>query len=160
MRFVLLAARMVPAALLLLLAAGGSLAASGQKKLLLFAKNPSTWSIVEGGARGKLVYHEVKGAYQLEASGLAPRAPYALVRYVESPPRGEVLARGVSDSAGRLSLQGSWRNWTSKFWVVSGEDVGGSPGSAASLKAWRPERYLFEEKPLGIPCSCPEPEEP
>lgn len=134
--------------------------ASGGRRLLLIAKDPSTWSIVKGGARGKLSYHEASGAYALEASGLVPGASYALVRYVDSTQRGDLLARGVSDGQGRLALQGAWHNWSNKFWVVSGEDVGGAPGSAASLKAWRPERYLFEEKPLGLPCDCPEPEDP
>lgn len=46
-----------------------------------------------------------------------------LSRNIESTV-GNVLARGVSDGEGRLELHGTWRNWTSKFWLVSGEDVG------------------------------------
>jgi hypothetical protein len=30
------------------------------------------------------------------------------------------------------------------------EDVVGRVGEAGSLRAWRPERYLFKEKMLGI----------
>lgn len=150
---------LLPAALLFLLA-GTAVAASGGKRLLLFAKNPATWEILKGGANGKLAYREAGGAFTLTASGLIPRSPYALVRYRESPSRGEVVARGVSDAAGKLLLQGNWHAWVGKFWVVSGEDVAGAPGAAAVPRAWRPERYLFEEKPLGVPCACPEPEEP
>lgn len=150
---------MPPAALLFLLA-GTAAAAPGHKSLLLFAKHPATWAIVKGGAHGKLSYREASGAFTLTASGLAPRSPYALVRYLDAPSRGEVLARGMSDADGKLSLRGNWHAWVGKFWVVSGEDVAGAIGSAAVPRGWRPERYLFEEKPLGVPCACPEPEEP
>ncbi|MBJ6749411.1 hypothetical protein [Geomonas anaerohicana] len=151
---------MILAAALLFLVAGTAAAAPGDKRLLLFAKNPATWSIVKDGARGKLGYRETDGVFTLTASGLAPRSPYALVRYQEAPSRGAVVARGTSDAQGKLVLQGIWHSWAGKFWVVSGEDVAGAPGSPAIPKAWRPERYLFEEKPLGVPCACPEPEEP
>ncbi|BCO11266.1 hypothetical protein GEOBRER4_n1249 [Citrifermentans bremense] len=150
---------MLPA-LLLLFWTGTAEAASGQKRLLLFAKDPATWSIVKGGAHGTMSYREASGAFTLTASGLAPRSPYALVRYQEAQSRGEILGRGASDTEGKLALQGIWHTWVGKFWVVSGEDVAGAPGSAASPRAWRPERYLFEEKPLGVPCVCHEPEEP
>lgn len=133
---------------------------SGKKKLLLFAKNPETWSIIKSGGKGKLVYRESTGDFSLTASGLEPRSAYALIRYADTPPKGEVLARGVSDGQGSLALTGNWRNWTKKFWLVAGEDVSGSPGEAGTMTAWRPQRYLFEEKPLGIACNCPEPEEP
>lgn len=133
--------------------------AAGAKKLLLFTKDPATWSIVKGGG-GRLNYHEGTGVYTLQATGLHPRASYALIRYVDAGRSGEILARGASSGEGRLELHGVWRNWTGKFWVVCGEDVGGSAGASASLRAWRPERYLFEEKVLGVPCSCPEPEDP
>ncbi|ABQ25761.1 hypothetical protein [Geotalea uraniireducens] len=133
---------------------------SAKKKLLLFAKNPATWAIVKGGASGKMVYRESSGAFSLSAAGLRPRSAYAMIRYADAPPKAEILARGESDVRGNLELNGVWRNWTRKFWLVSGEDVVGLPGEAGSLRAWRPERYLFEEKQIGIPCQCPEPEEP
>jgi len=135
-------------------------ASTGKKKLLLFAKNPANWSIVKDGGSGKLVYREATGAFTLDAAGLAPGSSYALIRYADVPPAAEIVARGVTDQRGRLALSGGWRNWSKKFWLVPGEDVAGSVGAAGSLLAWRPERYLFEEKPLGIACACPEPEEP
>jgi len=133
---------------------------SGKKKLLLFAKNPATWAIVKSGSKGKLVYRESTGAFSLTAAGLQPKANYALIRYADTPPKAEILARGMSDQRGVLELNGVWHNWVKKFWLVSGEDVIGSPGEAGTLTAWRPRQYLFEEKPLGIACNCPEPEEP
>jgi hypothetical protein len=133
---------------------------SGKKKLLLFAKNPSDWIIVKNGGSGKLVFHEVTGIFSLNAIGLQPRSPYVLVRYADAPPNGHILARGMSDERGRLELKGVWKNWTKKFWVVAGEDVAGNVGEIGTLNVWRPDRYLFEEKPLGVECNCPEPEEP
>lgn len=133
---------------------------SGRKKLLLFAKNPANWSIVANGGSGTLLYRPASGSFTLNARGLLPHAPYALIRYADAPRSGEILARGVSDGRGRLELAGVWHNWTKKFWLVAGEDVTGTPGKGGALRAWRPERYLFEEKQLGIPCNCPEPEEP
>jgi hypothetical protein len=133
---------------------------TGKKKLLLFAKNPVNWSIIKGGGSGKLVYRASSGAFTLTASRLHPRASFALIRLVDTPPKGEILARGTSDAHGNLELKGVWSNWSKKFWLVAGDDVTGAPGGAATLKGWRPERYLFEEKELGIPCDCPEPDEP
>lgn len=135
-------------------------APGGKKKLLLFAKDPATWAIAGSGGRGTLLYREAAAAFRLTASGLQRQSAYALVRYADAPPAVDILARGTSSEQGTLQLAGSWRNWTKKFWLVSGDDVVGSVGSSGSLRAWRPERYLFEEKQLGVPCSCPEPEEP
>jgi len=133
------------------------LLAGDSRKLLLFAKAPATWTIVKG-ASGRIVYQGATGAFTVNASGLPPRTHYALVRYADVPPRVEILARGMSDRHGRLKLTGVWKNWTKKFWLVSGEDVVGKVGDASSLRAWRPERYLFEEKQLGIVCESCKPE--
>jgi hypothetical protein len=146
--------------LLTLLLATVCHAASGKKKLLLCAKNPATWTIVKNGANGKLVYNETTGVFSFNAVKLLPRTNYALVRYADAPPKADILVRGMSDERGRIELNGVWRNWSKKFWLVPGEDALGKAGEAGSLRAWRPERYLFEEKQLGIPCNCPEPEEP
>lgn len=151
---------LLSAALFLSLSAMPCTAASGKKRLLLFAKSPSNWSIVKNGAHGKLVYREATGAFTVTATGLQPRSPYALVRYADSPPDGDIVARGHSDANGTLELNGIWKNWTRKFWVVAGNDVTGSVGETGTLRAWHPDRYLFEEKPLGVVCNCPEPEEP
>lgn len=134
--------------------------AGGKKELLLFAKNPATWSIVKKGAGGKMIYSESSGAFTLNASGLYPRSAYALIRYANAPPKAEILVRGMSDEHGRIYLKGVWRNWTRKFWLVSGEDVEGRTGETGSLRAWRPDRYLFEEKPIGIDCVYPASEKP
>ena len=133
---------------------------TGKKKLLLFAKNPATWKIVRGRGNGKMVYHAASGAFTLNASGLRSGTAYTLVRYADEAPKVELLAGGESDRQGRLRLAGTWRDWTKKFWLVTTKDVQGTAGMAGTLTAWHPERYLFEEKPLGISCDCPEPDEP
>lgn len=130
-----------------------------KKRLLLLAKNPSSWKIVKGGPKGSMTYLESTGEFAFSAAGLPPRSGYALVRYADAPPAVELLARGVTDHQGKLELRGGWRNWTRKFWLVSGEDVEGR-GSAAKLVNWRPHRYLFEEKQLGVACACPDPDVP
>jgi hypothetical protein len=147
-------------ALILILSVAASFSASGKKKLLLFAKNPATWAIVKGGASGKLVYRESSGAFSLSAAGVKPRSFYTLVRYADTPPQVEILATGESGRSGNLELSGVWQNWTKKFWLVPSVDVKAKVGNAGALTAWRPDRYLFEEKPLGVACVCPEPEEP
>ncbi len=129
---------------------------AGTKRLLLFAKNPSSWKIIKGGAKGIMIYREETGKFTLTANGLSPRSPYAIVRYAGTPPTVEILIRGASDDRGKIGLSGSWGNWTGKFWLVAGDDVEG--GSAGRLINWRPRRYLFEEKPLGGACARREPE--
>ena len=147
-------------AFLLILPVSVCNAESGKKKLLLFAKNPANWTIIKGGANGKLVYREANGAFTLTAAGLLPRSSYTLVRYTDSPPQVDILATKKSDTRGTLELSGVWHNWIGKFWLVPSEDVQGTVGAVGRLSAWRPDRYLFEEKPLGILCECPESEEP
>lgn len=133
---------------------------TGKKKLLLFAKNSSTWKIVKGGGSGKMVYHAASGAFTLKASGLHPRTSYTFIRYADDPSKVDILAKKTSNERGKLELAGNWHDWTKKFWLVPTEDVKGNVGATGTMIAWRPERYLFEEKPLGIACLCPEPDEP
>lgn len=133
---------------------------TGKKKLLLFAKNPDTWKIVKMGAHAKMVYHAASGVFTLNAAGLRPRTAYTLVRFAGEAPKVELLAAGESDRSGGLKLAGKWHDWTKKFWIVPTSDVNGTIGGNGTLTAWRPNLYLFEEKELGIPCNCPEPDEP
>lgn len=134
-------------------------AADGTKKLQLFAKNPATWAIVKGGASGAMSYRETTGAFSLTAVGLASRMSYALIRLDEAARRVEILSKGVSDGSGRLGLSGIWQNWNGKFWVVTGDDLTAAGDKTFTFRAWHPDRYLFEEKPLGIACACPDAEE-
>ncbi len=124
-------------------------------KLLLLAKDPVTWKPIAGGAAGTLSYREQNGEFVFAAGGLAPSTGYALVRYGDLPDKADLLAEGKSDREGALRLAGVWTQWTKKIWLVLRADLARS-GNQATATAWRPERYLFEEKELGIPCVCEE----
>jgi hypothetical protein len=85
---------------------------------------------------------------------LAPMTGYALVRYADHPPCADLVAEGMTDRDGILQLKGTWRQWSRKFWLVQAADISRS-GNRVTATAWHPERYLFEEKDLGVPCNCP-----
>lgn len=130
-----------------------------EQALLLQAKDPVTWRIVPGGASGTLSYNAALGSFSFSAQRLSRQTEYLLVRYADAPPHGQILARGRTDHVGSLSLKGTWQDWTRKFWLVPGSDVvvetgGGDQPQRGRLIAWHPERYLFEDKILGISCAC------
>jgi len=122
-------------------------------RLNLFAKNPATWQIIEGGATGEITICRTTGSFRLKAVGLHPYTEYALVRYQGRPPFGQVLMRIITDKDGTVTSAGSWKQWTGKFWLVLGKDLKGYPdkfktGMQDKLKAWRPAEYLFESEEL------------
>lgn len=117
------------------------------KILALFSKDPATWKVVASGARGTLSYHEETGQFTLDAIKLQPLREYALIRLSDVPPYGRLLVEGSSDQTGQLHLQGVWKEWSKKFWLVLSSDIIKS-GTGLYPKAWHPEQYLFEEKIL------------
>jgi hypothetical protein len=122
---------------------------SQQHTLKLYAKDPKTWRIRPGGAHGTLIYNEKTGQFTFAASKLKPLSGYLLVRNADTPPTGDLLARGTTNEAGELRLSGRWNDWTKRFWLVSREDLT-IRGNRVTLIAWNPERYLFEEKVPGV----------
>ncbi|NTU59474.1 MAG: hypothetical protein HGA98_00265 [Deltaproteobacteria bacterium] len=128
--------------------------AEGPKTLALHAKDPRTWAILPRGAGGRLAYDETAGTFTLVAQRLEPNTAYALVRSADGAATGDLLGWGRSGAGGELRLTGSWSDWTAKFWLVLGGDVEEVGARGARLTAWHPERYLFEEKVLGIDCGC------
>lgn len=129
--------------------------AAGGKTLMLHAKDPGTWQIIEEGAAGRLVYDVDNGNFSFSAWGLAAETTYALVRHTDDPADGLLLAQGASDKDGELVLSGFWQDWTMKFWLVPTSDLS-LDGDRARLTGWHPDRYLFEYKILGVPCDCDE----
>lgn len=126
---------------------------SPDRFLYLYQKDPATWLRIKNGAWGKLTFNEYSAKFVLEAYGLVPRMAYALIRATGPRPYAHVVARGTANIQGRLSLQGSWPEWTLRFWVVKGDDVIGKAGdfgpkSLDTFKAWNPKQYLFESKVL------------
>jgi hypothetical protein len=124
---------------------------SPQHTLALYAKDPVTWKILPHGARGTLIYNEKSGRFSFTASMLKPLSGYVLVRNADTPPTGDLLARGTTNKAGELRLNGRWHNWTKKIWLIKRDDLTIS-GNRVELIAWTPDQYLFEEKVLGVHC--------
>lgn len=122
-------------------------------RLNLYAKDPATWQVIEGGARGELLIQRPSGRFELNVYGVRPNTEYALVHYEGKPPFGQVLVRGLSDVRGNFNIMGTWQRWTRKFWVVPSTDLRGrsenfKPGMNDELKTWRPTEYLFESEEL------------
>jgi hypothetical protein len=113
----------------------------------LYAKDPATWKIRPSGAQGTLIYNVKSGRFIFTARKLKPHSGYVLVRNADTPPTGDLLARGTTNKAGELRLGGRWKDWTKKIWLVSRDDLTLS-GNRVTLIAWNPERYLFEENVL------------
>ena len=124
-----------------------------QKTLKLFAKNPATWKIVPGGAKGLLSFDESTGRFTFTAEKLRPLKEYSLVRHNDGETLGDLLAAGRTDQAGRLSLTGTWQVWRGKVWLVPSEHTAPSSGRLR-LTAWRPKLVLFEEKVLAVAYPC------
>jgi hypothetical protein len=125
-----------------------------RKTLLLFAKDPGTWKIIPHGAKGILSFNENTGRFTFTAAKLVPLKGYSLVRHDDGETLGDLLAKGLTDSAGRLSLTGTWQLWRGKVWLVPTDHTAEQSGRLR-LTAWRPAQVLFEEKVLGVvyPCS-------
>lgn len=126
---------------------------SVDRVLALLSKDPATWKVIAGGPRGTLSYNEETGRFTFNGTRLKPLAEYALVQLTNLPPYGHLLATGTVGQSGELQLNGVWKDWNQKFWLVLKDDIS-IVGNALSPKAWHPEQYLFEEKVLGIPCDC------
>lgn len=126
---------------------------SGIAQLYLYEKDPTDWSIVEGGAWGKMTYKlseanlecVVFNGHQLEAN-----TEYSLIKYTDPWPGTPVvvIAAGTSNRGGNINLKGSADLGAFgtdingyKIWLVLTSDITGDGGS---MKAWNPTEYLFE----------------
>lgn len=120
--------------------------------LYLYSKDPHTWEIRPSGARARLEFSRVDNTFNLRAHALKRETPYVLIQYESCYPRGTgyIMKLGVSDTRGDLHLQGQWRRWKGKFWLVPQTDVSGQPDDAEldQLKSWNPKAYLFEGRVL------------
>jgi hypothetical protein len=127
---------------------------TSQKTLRLVSKNPATWKIVPHGAKGVLSFNENTGHFAFTAENLRPLKEYSLVRHNAGETSGDLLAKGIADQTGALSLTGTWRLWGGKVWLLPTDHTSQSSGRLR-LITWRPKEILFEEKVLGVvyPCS-------
>ena len=112
--------------LVLTLGAGVALAAgkhgpagkSNIAHLYLYEKNPADWSIVDGGAWGKLKYNLSGSTFDFvfNGHGLQPNTEYSLIYYADFEDRyanwggnnpGALIATGTTNPGGQLHLAGS-----------------------------------------------------
>ncbi len=129
--------------------------------LYLNEKNPSDWSILSGGAWGKMTY-KIDG-YVFNGHKLNPSEKYTLINYArvgtEWPASIKCLETVMSNENGDVHMMGDWNitefghdttpgteNQTGyKFWLVPSSDVNCITGK---LPSWNPSEYLFEEVPI------------
>ncbi|MFH1926556.1 MAG: hypothetical protein ABIK79_00075 [Chloroflexota bacterium] len=125
--------------------------------LYLYEKDPSDWSIVEGGAWGKMIY-SLSGpefAFVFNGHRLDPDTEYSLIYYADLWPGnhpGALIASGTTCIEGNINLvdcvdlgmdlpDPADANYPdgAKIWLVLSDDYDGS-----KMTAWNPEEYLFE----------------
>lgn len=152
----------VTCAVLISLVTGSTVMAAGKSnaQLYLYEKDPSTWEIVEDGARGKLRYN-LCGAefeYGFNGHGLEANTNYSLIYYPEPQttwPWGvTVIDGGMTNNGGNINLAGSVDlgmdltgpadpynpEGGAKIWLVLTADINAS----SQLAGWNPAEYLFE----------------
>ena len=122
-------------------------------RLYLYAKDPATWQVINGGAWGELNINHPSGKFRLEVHGLLPKTEYALVRYRGPALAAQIVLRFQVNDRGSFKSSGVWREWSEKFWVVLGSDLQENPadfkpGTRATPKDWHPAQYLFESEAL------------
>ncbi len=135
---------------------------SNNANLYLYEKNPSTWSIVEGGAWGKMTYR-VSGAtfdFVFNGHGLDASTGFSLIYYADGWPGnhpGALIAAGATDSLGDIHLRDSVNlgidlptppdtnvgGYNAKIWLVLSSDYN---SSTKSMTVWNPAAYLFESE--------------
>ena len=145
-------------AVLISLVAGSAVMASGKSnaELYLYEKDPTDWTIVEDGARGKLRYN-LAGAefeYGFNGHGLESNTDYSLIYYPEPrttwPWGVTVIDRGMTNNGGNINLAGSVdlgmdlgdpTDEGAKIWLVLTDDIN---VATSELQWWNPTEYLFE----------------
>ena len=129
--------------------------------LSLYEKDPDTWEVVEGGARGRLVYQAAgsKFHFTFNGHGLEPNTEYSLIYYADPWPGdhpGAFIASGTTNHRGCITLNGRVEIDTDipnsgdanypdggKIWLVLSSDY---DVVAKAMIAWNPTEYLFEDR--------------
>ena len=135
--------------------------------LYLYEKDPSDWSIVDGGAWGKMTYNLSGSTFDFvfNGHGLVPGKDYTLIYYCDPWPGTPLvcLGTGIVDEFGDVHIMGSVETGDlpmsgdlnanedtttyddgstgAKIWLVLSDDVVCGTG----IKwPWHPAEYLFE----------------
>jgi hypothetical protein len=125
--------------------------------LYFFEKDPETWEVVDGGARGKMKYNLTGYEFDFvfNGHGLEPGYDYTLIYYPDPwPGNGLIcLGEGTGDYDGNVHIKnvintGSMpsaadENYPggAKIWLVLSNDI---DCAAQSMIGWNPIEYLFE----------------
>jgi hypothetical protein len=125
--------------------------------LYLFEKDPVTWEIVDGGARGKMKYNLTGSEFNFVFNGhdLEPGMDYTLIYYPDPWPGDGLicLGEGTSDFDGNVHIKNaidtggmpamSDDNYPdgAKIWLVLSNDV---DCIMRQMVGWNPIEYLFE----------------
>lgn len=142
--------------------AGGPTKPSGKSdvgQLYLVEKNPVDWTVVEGGAWGKMTYSTVGPSFDFvfNGHGLLPEVEYCLIYYPDPWPGNDLvcLACGFPNNGGNLNLQESIECGDSvegaKIWLVLADDV---DCDNRLMVAWNPSYYLFEYNLIDFECTA------
>jgi len=118
-----------------------------ESQLELYAKAPGSWQRNAHGGAGVLHYDTGTNRFDFTASGLIPKAHYALIRHSNKASDVQIVTTGSADQEGSLVLTGPWSNWKGSFWLVLASDFKVADGKPR-IQAWRPELYLFEHHKL------------
>ncbi|MBE0558260.1 MAG: hypothetical protein IH628_13595 [Proteobacteria bacterium] len=138
------------------LAAGksGQAGKSNVGHLYLYEKDPADWTIVDGGAWGKMKYNLSGSEFDFVFNGhdLAIGQEYTLLYYPDPWPGtglkilgtgtvdefGNVHIKGSVDT-GNLPMEGDANTEGAKIWLVLSKDLG-----TEAMIGWTPTAYLFE----------------
>ena len=113
--------------------------------LRLYEKNPTDWSIVKGGAWGKMIINGSRFVFL--GHKLQPKTDYTLIRYTDPWPGSPVcLASKTSNGGGNVTIGGAMENGGPKVWLVKSEDV----DCDNKMTGWNPTEYLFENNLIQI----------
>lgn len=131
---------------------------SNQAHLYLYEKNPSDWSIVDGGAWGKMTYNQSGPAfdYVFNGHGLVPDNKYTLIYYPDPWPGTNLqcLGNGTANGGGNVNISGVVNTGSlpipaddnypggAKIWLVESTDV--KCDATSGMIGWSPTEYLFE----------------
>ena len=122
-------------------------------RMPLVEKNPSDWSVVDGGAWGLLNGHY--GKYlKFWGTGLEPNTDYTLIYYGDDCHNDvwpyatciKSMTTSLNGRTGSVVAKFSYGSFlddgvNQKFWLVSSSDV---DCDAGMMIAWNPTEYLFE----------------
>ncbi|MCU0653482.1 MAG: hypothetical protein MUD10_04445 [Candidatus Pacebacteria bacterium] len=133
---------------------------SNTGQLYLYEKNPADWTVVDGGAWGKMTYKLSGPAfdYVFNGHGLVPGGDYTLIYYPDKAgnpwPRTDVicLGQGLANNGGNAHIANAVDTTTSlpsaadinagaKIWLVESAAV---DCAAGVMSGWNPTEYLFE----------------